>query len=73
MGCCDGSSADDSLCFILEIVGVFFLGSYFRVGEDVVEDVALAFGYVVWESQWRSCDETGRTRKYLQRCSFSLR
>ena len=39
-----GAGADYGLSFVLQVVGVFFLGTDVRIGEYFVEDVRLAFG-----------------------------
>lgn len=42
VACCDCPGADDGLGFVLEVVGLFFLGPDLRVCEDVIEDCRLA-------------------------------
>ncbi len=42
--CCGyGTGADYRLGFVLQVIGVFFLGADVWVGEHFVEDVRLAF------------------------------
>ncbi len=40
-----GARADDSLSFVLEVVGGFLLRADIGVGEDVVENCGLAGGF----------------------------